>query len=226
MKSAPFSTVASGPLASSAGQSSIGEMKRSSEESVFPRLWETRKEANSIMALTPEELRLKLLGFNANRTVVFGPELGQYKIVHFATHGFLDHEHPELSALVLSRYDEQGNPQEGYLRLHEIYNLKLPVELVVLSACNSGLGKEVPGEGLVGIVRGFMYAGAKRVIASLWKVRDDATAELMNRFYQHMLQDEEPPARALRMAQLEMSKDQRWRAPYYWAAFILQGEWK
>jgi CHAT domain-containing protein len=103
-------------------------------------------------------------------------ELSQYRIVHFATHGLLDSQHPELSGLVLSLVDESGKPQNGFLRLHDIYNLNLPVELVVLSACNTGLGKDVRGEGLVGIVRGFMYAGAARVVASLWKVDDEATA--------------------------------------------------
>jgi len=104
--------------------------------------------------------------------------------------------------------------------------MKLPVELVVLSSCNSGLGKDIRGEGLVGIVRGFMYAGAARVVASLWKVDDEATAELMKRFYQQMLQEHQPPAKALRLAQLDIMKQKRWQAPYFWAAFVLQGEWK
>jgi CHAT domain-containing protein len=122
--------------------------------------------------------------------------------------------------------DEQGKPQNGFLRLHDIYNLNLPADLVVLSACSTGLGKEVRGEGLVGIVRGFMYAGAARVVASLWKVDDEATAELMKRFYQQMLQDGKTAAAALRAAQIGMSEQKRWRSPYYWAAFVLQGEWK
>jgi CHAT domain-containing protein len=155
-----------------------------------------------------------------------GPEIGQHRIVHFATHGFLNEEHPELSGLVLSLVDEQGRHQDGFLRLHDIYNLNLPVDLVVLSACNSALGKEIRGEGLVGIVRGFMYAGAARVVASLWKVEDEATAELMKRFYQKMIKENQTPAAALRAAQVEMWKQKRWQFPYYWAAFVLQGEWK
>ena len=178
------------------------------------------------MALVPDGAGLEVFGFDANRAVALGPELGKYRIVHFATHGFLNDEHPELSGLVLSLFDAQGRPQDGYLRLHDIYNLKLPVELVVLSACNSGLGKEIRGEGLVGIVRGFMYAGAARVVASLWKVEDEATAALMKRFYQKMLQEGLPPAKALRMAQLDVRQQKRWQSPYYWAAFVLQGEWK
>ena len=105
--------------------------------------------------------------------------------------------------------------------------LKLPAELVALSACQTGLGKEIKGEGLVGLARGFMYAGAPRIVASLWKVDDLATIELMKRFYQGMLGPERlRPAGALRQAQLSIWKQKQWREPYYWAAFLLQGEWK
>ncbi|PYU88813.1 MAG: hypothetical protein DMG08_23885, partial [Acidobacteria bacterium] len=135
-------------------------------------------------------------------------------------------EYPELSGLVLSLVDEKGNPQDGFLRLRDIYNLKLSAELVVLSACDTALGKDVKGEGLVGIVRGFMYAGAPRVVASLWKVDDDATAELMKQFYQRIFQGGLAPAAALREAQIAMWQQKQWRSPYYWAAFVLQGEWK
>jgi CHAT domain-containing protein len=166
------------------------------------------------------------LGFQANRESATSPELGEYRVVHFATHGLLNSEHPELSGIILSMVDEKGQPQDGFLRLHDIYNLELPVELVVLSACNSGLGKQVRGEGLVGIVRGFMYAGAERVMASLWKVDDEATGELMKRFYQHMFAGDMSPAAALRQAQIEMWRERTWRFPFYWAAFVLQGEWQ
>ena len=178
------------------------------------------------MKLIPEGSGLELLGFFANRAAATGPELRQFQIVHFGTHGFIDDDNPELSGLVLSLFDEQGRAQDGYLRLHDIYNMKLPAELVVLSACDSAQGEEVRGEGLVGLVRGFMYAGAKRIMASLWKVDDKPTAELMERFYRHLLQGEAKPARALQLAQLEMLKQQRRRAPYYWAAFVLQGEYR
>jgi CHAT domain-containing protein len=166
------------------------------------------------------------LGFQASRATATSSELSQYRIVHFATHGLLNSEHPELSGLVLSLIDEQGKHQNGFLRLHDIYNLNLPADLVVLSACNTALGKDVRGEGLVGIVRGFMYAGAARVVSSLWKVDDEATAELMKGFYRRMFQENMPPAAALRAAQVEMWKQKQWRSPYYWAAFVLQGEWK
>ncbi len=190
------------------------------------RLTGSRNEAESIMALVPAGQGLMAMNFSANRAMATGPELAKYRIVHFATHGFLNSEHPELSGLVLSLVDEQGQPQNGFLRLHDIYNLTLPVNLVVLSACNSALGKEVRGEGLMGIVRGFMYAGAARVVASLWKVDDEATAELMKRFYSHMLLQHESAAAALRAAQIEMYGQKRWKFPFFWGAFVLQGEWK
>jgi CHAT domain-containing protein/tetratricopeptide (TPR) repeat protein len=192
----------------------------------IPRLLSSRQEAEGIMAVVPEAAGMKAMDFRASRATATSPELGQYRIVHFATHGLLDSEHPELSGLVLSLVDELGQPQDGFLRLHDIYNLNLPADLVVLSACNTALGKEIRGEGLIGIVRGFMYAGAARVVASLWKVDDEATAELMKRFYQQMLQRGLKPAAALRAAQVDMQQQKRWNSPYYWAAFVLQGEWR
>jgi CHAT domain-containing protein len=112
------------------------------------------------------------------------------------------------------------------LRANEIYNLNLPAELVVLSACETGLGKEVKGEGLVGLTQGFMYAGARRVVVSLWNVNDKATAALMQRLYAGMLRGHKTPAASLRGAQIEMLRLRQWQSPYYWAAFVLQGEWK
>ena len=162
----------------------------------------------------------------AGRTTAMSAELSEYRYLHFATHGYLDSERRGLSALVLSLVDEQGKAQDGFLRAHEIYNLNLPAELVVLSACQTGLGKEIKGEGLWGITRGFMYAGAARVVVSLWSVNDQATSELMAKFYQKMLKEGHSPAAALRAAQVEMWKQKQWQSPFYWAAFVFQGEWK
>jgi len=196
-------------------------------EGGFGRLLSTRREAAAISALVPERERMQALDFEASRTTALRPELGEYRIVHFATHGLLNNIHPELSGIVLSLVDKEGNPQDGFLRLQDVYNLKLPAELVVLSACQTGLGKEIKGEGLIGLTRGFMYAGAPRIVASLWKVDDRATSELMKRFYQGMLGPERlRPTEALRQAQLSIWKEKQWRGPYYWAAFVLQGEWK
>ena len=190
------------------------------------RLLMTRDEAETILSVTPRNGGFAALDFRANRATATGDELSDYRIVHFATHGLLNSEHPELSGLVLSLVDEQGRPQDGFLRMHEIFNLRLPAELVVLSACQTGLGKKLDGEGLVGLTRGFMYAGAARVVASLWEVNDVATAELMKRFYRRMLQEGMRPAAALRAAQIEMWKKPQWQSPFYWGGFILQGEWK
>jgi CHAT domain-containing protein/predicted negative regulator of RcsB-dependent stress response len=196
-------------------------------EGGFGRLLSTRREAAAISALVPERERMQALDFEASRTTALRPELGEYRILHFATHGLLNNIHPELSGMVLSLVDKEGQQQDGFLRLQDIYNLKLSAELVVLSACQTGLGKEIKGEGLIGLARGFMYAGAPRVVASLWKVDDRATSELMKRFYQGLLGPGAlRPAEALRQAQLSIWKQKQWREPYYWAAFVLQGEWK
>jgi len=190
------------------------------------RLKFTRQEADQILAEAPRGKNLRAVDFRANRAMATGTELSNYRYVHFATHGYIDSDRPDLSAIVLSLVDEEGKPEDGFLRAHEIYNLDLPAELVVLSACETGLGKEIKGEGLVGLTRGFMYAGARRVVVSLWNVNDKATAELMARFYRGMLRDKKTPAAALRSAQIEMSRQRQWQSPYYWSAFVLQGEWK
>jgi CHAT domain-containing protein/tetratricopeptide (TPR) repeat protein len=190
------------------------------------RLFASQDEAEAIMSFAPAGASLRAVGFDASRARATDPSLADYRIVHFATHGIIDSLHPELSGLVLSRFDERGQAQDGFLRLPDIYSLNLSADLVVLSACNTGLGKEIRGEGLVGLTRGFMYAGAPRVMASLWKVDDEATAALMKQFYRRMLGEGMTPAAALREAQIAMWRQKRWRSPYYWAAFVLQGEYE
>jgi CHAT domain-containing protein len=175
----------------------------------FTRLPFSRYEAESIIALTPKGTGLKATDFNASRDLAMSRQLSQYRILHFATHGLLNSERPELSGLVFSLIDREGKPQDGFLRLYEIYNLQLNADLIVLSACETGLGKEIKGEGLIGLTRGFMYSGAPRVVASLWNVDDLATAELMKLFYQRMLKDGMPAGAALRAAQLELFRQKR-----------------
>ena len=192
---------------------------------VIGRLPFTRQEADQILGVAPSESNLKAVDFRANRSVVTSGELGQYRYVHFATHGYVDTARAGLSAIVLSMIDEQGNAQDGFVRTHDIYNLKLPAELVVLSACETGLGKDVKGEGIEGLTRAFMYAGARRVIVSLWNVNDKATAALMQRLYMGMLRSGKTPAAALRAAQIEMLRTRQWQSPYFWAPFVMQGEW-
>ncbi|MCP4663406.1 MAG: CHAT domain-containing protein [bacterium] len=180
-------------------------------------------EAKAILDLVPAAERLAALDFAAGRAIL--GKLGDYRLLHFATHGFFDSEHPELSWIALSMVDEEGRPQDGTLRAHEIYRLDLAADLVVLSACHTALGPEVRGEGLIGLTRPFMVAGARRVVVSLWQVEDRATAELMKRFYRRMLVDGRSPAAALRQAQLALRRQEGWEAPYYWAGFVLHGDW-
>jgi CHAT domain-containing protein len=191
------------------------------------RLPYSRTEGTNIASLLPERERWLNLDFAANRESVANPRIAAYRILHFGTHGVLDVSRPELSALVLSLYDQQGKARDGFLRLYEINGLHMQADMVVLSACQTALGKEIRGEGLVGLARGFMHAGTPRVVASLWKVDDRATSELMRVFYQGMLgREHKSSASALRAAQLAIARQERWRSPYYWAAFVLQGEWR
>ncbi|HET6976036.1 MAG TPA: CHAT domain-containing tetratricopeptide repeat protein [Pyrinomonadaceae bacterium] len=190
------------------------------------RLSFSRGEADAIIAAAPAGSAMKALDFDASRARVLNLELKQYQIVHFATHGILNGNHPELSGLVFSLVDEHGQTEDGFLKLSDIYNLDLPLDLIVLSACQTAVGKQVRGEGLIGLTRGFMYAGALRVVASLWNVQDEATAELMKRFYNYLLEKKMPAAAALRRAQLDLIERHGAARPYYWAGFVLQGDWK
>jgi CHAT domain-containing protein len=183
------------------------------------------QEAKSILRAAAGARSFSALNFKASRATAMSADLSKYRIIHFATHGLMDLEHPELSGMVLSMVDEKGRSVNGYLRLHEIYSLNLPAELVVLSACETGVGKQVKGEGLIALTRGFMYAGARSVVASLWKVDDPATSALMAEFYRQMFTNQLKPAAALRAAQREIAKQKRWQSPYFWAGFFLQGDW-
>jgi CHAT domain-containing protein len=206
-----------------------GDGKRSRErspEASVPRLPWTRREAEAIAAVVPAGESLLALDFRASRETALSPALSRYRIVHFATHGVIDSRTPALSGLMLSRVGEQGAPREGFLGLGDIYNLRLGADLVVLSGCETALGKQVRGEGLVGQTQGFLYTGASQVVASLWRVEDRATAELMSRFYRGLLVERRTPAAALRLAQLAIRDDKRWRSPYYWSGFVLQGDWR
>lgn len=192
----------------------------------LPRLLASREEAKAIAALAPAGSSFEALDFEATRERAMGAEMNQYRVLHFATHALLNTSRPQLSGVVLSLYDQKGKERDGFLRLNQIYNLRISSDLVVLSACSTALGKDVRGEGLIGLTRGFMYAGVPRVIASLWKVDDEATTELMKIFYRNLLQKKMPASQALSEAQAEMRKQSRWDSPYYWAGFVLQGDWQ
>ncbi|WP_199247656.1 CHAT domain-containing tetratricopeptide repeat protein [[Phormidium] sp. ETS-05] len=187
----------------------------------------TRQEAAAILNLVPDAEEFAAFDFAANRETATSPKMADYQIVHFATHSFFNSENPQLSGLVMSLVDDNGQSVDGFLRLHDIFNLILNAELVVLSACQTGLGENVRGEGITGLTRGFMYAGAERLVTSLWSVDDEGTAALMTSFYGKMLSQGMTPAQeALRAAQLEMWQSQEWKLPYFRGAFTLQGEWR
>lgn len=164
--------------------------------------------------------------YEASREKLEHTDFSQFAILHLATHGYLNTTHPESSGFVLSLRDREGRPIDGFVSLKDLYSLRVPVDLVVLSACRTGLGKEIKGEGLIGLTRGFMYAGASSVIASLWTVDDEATAELMKRFYENVITRDMSPASALRAAQNSIRQEPRWNSPYYWAAFTIQGDYQ
>ena len=201
------------------------DVRLDSVRSAFPRLPYSRQEAEAIVSAAAPGSVLRALDFDASRTTALSSRLASYGIVHFATHGFLDDARPDLSGLVLSLVDRAGRPQDGFLRVRDIDALRLPVDLVVLSGCRTALGTELRGEGLLGIVRAFMHAGAPRIVASVWDVDDRATAVFMKAFYGAILTSGRSPAAALREAQLALRAQARWRDPYYWAAFVVQGEW-
>jgi CHAT domain-containing protein len=192
----------------------------------FERLPASRLEAEVLQSLAPADQVWTALGLEASREAVLSGKLRDFRILHFATHGIADDRSPELSGLVLSLVDAAGRPREGFLGLADIYELDLRADLVVLSGCRTALGREVGGEGLMGITRAFLRAGVPRVAAGLWRVQDRTTAELMTRFYHFLRQDGVPPAAALREAQLSLRSDPRYRHPYYWAGFIFQGDWR
>ncbi len=190
----------------------------------FPRLPQTRTEANLIANLrSPSQVEEKL-DFDASLNALRKAGQSNFGVIHIATHTVVDNQRLEMSALILSLVNKDGKPQPGILRLRDIYDLHLQTGLVTLSSCESGLGRELGGEGMIGLSHALLFAGAKRVVASLWKVEDSATSKLMQSFYLGVLKRNLPPAAALRAAQSELRSDPRWQAPYYWAAFVIEGD--
>jgi CHAT domain-containing protein/tetratricopeptide (TPR) repeat protein len=191
----------------------------------FARVPFSRSEADAIASLVPSEVTT-FVGSEATRERVLGRALADYRFIHFATHGVVNQEVPSLSGLVLSMVDGTGRPRDGLVLLPDVYDMTLNADVVVLSGCQTALGKNVRGEGPIGLARAFMYAGVPRVVASLWPVDDLATAELMKGLYRGMLVNRLPPAAALRAAQRQLAATRRWRSPYFWAPFVLQGDWR
>ena len=191
-----------------------------------PRLMASVEEAQSIMRMAPSGMSLILTGFEASRDRALSENLNDYRILHFATHSLVNNRYPALSGLWLSTFDQTGVRRNGLLQLHDIYGLRLNSDLVVLSGCQTGLGEEISGEGLIGLTQGFLHAGSKSVVVSLWNVQDKTTAVLMTSFYQAMLKEGLSPSMALRQAKLKMYSQRQWRSPYYWSAFVIQGEFR
>jgi len=190
----------------------------------LPRLPFAADEATAIAALVPADRVRLATGLDARRDLITGGALGSYDILHIAAHGLVNARNPDLSGIALAMVDARGGDQDGFLRLHELYQLEIGAELVTLSGCETALGREIRGEGMIGLSRGFLHAGARRVVASLWQVHDRATAELMRRFYTGMLERGLPPPAALREAQRDLRDQTPYSAPYFWAAFVLQGD--
>ncbi|HEV3041661.1 MAG TPA: CHAT domain-containing tetratricopeptide repeat protein [Candidatus Angelobacter sp.] len=194
-------------------------------DDVLPRLPGTEEEAKALVEIMGQDQVFVATGTKATREAVLKGDLGNYRHILFATHSLLDEKHPELSGLVFSLVNEAGKKLDGFLRVKDIYQLKLSAEMVVLSACESALGRDLQSEGMIGLTRAFLYAGSKRVVSSLWKVDDGATAELIRHFYQYV-HDGKDPGEALRLAQKDLSQNRQWRHPYFWAGFILQGDYR
>jgi CHAT domain-containing protein len=187
----------------------------------------TRVEADQIAKLTRASggQADEWLDLEANEANITTRDLKKYRAVHIATHGLLNAERPQFTGIVLSLVGNKTG--DGFLRTDEIFNLNLGGSLVMLSACETGLGKEKRGEGVIGLTRAFMYAGAPTVGVSLWSVADKSTADLMTDFYKRLLATPDAsPSASLRGAQVAMIDGKRYAAPFYWAPFVLVGEWR
>jgi CHAT domain-containing protein len=224
--SAKAQSRANGQPAAAAHPNLLRAMEDSGLAGGLPRLPFTRREAQEILKLVAPTQGRASLGFDASRATVNDASLADFRIVHFATHGFFNAAHPELSGIVLSLVDREGRDARGFFSTADVFNMQLGADLVVLSGCRTALGRDIYGEGIVGLSRGFMYAGAPRLVASLWTVDDAATAALMAEFYRGVLVRGLRPAAALQAAQREMMRRSQFRDPFYWAAFQLQGEWR
>jgi CHAT domain-containing protein len=195
------------------------------------RLAGTRAEAEQIgkLAKTSGTQADTWLDLDASEDNIETRDVTKYRVVHIATHGLLNAERPQFTGVVLSLVGNKSG--DGFLRTDEVFNLRLGSPLVMLSACETGLGKEKRGEGVMGLTRAFMYAGAPTVGVSLWSVADKSTAELMTDFYKRLLGSSAnstgiPASSAMRDAQLAMIAGKKYSAPFYWAPFVLVGDWR
>ncbi len=204
----------------------LGGLRSAESLTNLQRLPASEEEAKSIATVVGAGQTTIRSGFAANRDSVLNSDITDYRVLHFATHGVINEQRPELSGIVLSIYNQDGGAQDGgFIRLQDVYGLNLHTDLVVLSACDTGIGKEVKGEGVMSLTNAFLQSGAKSVVSSLWKVDDNATKELMTDFYRGMASDGLTASAALRNAQIKMYNDPRFKSPFYWAAFTVQGDY-
>jgi CHAT domain-containing protein len=186
------------------------------------RLPAAAAEAREIIALAGTSTQvLPLIGFDASRSRIESASLEKFRIIHLATHAIADSQDPALAMLALSRLDAAGNPVDGTLRSHDIREWRLNADLVVLSGCETALGRELDGEGPMGLSHAFLRSGARSVVASLWKVPDSSTAALMREFYRQLIVNDRDAATALQQAQQTIRHQEKWSDPYYWAGFQL-----
>ena len=190
----------------------------------FDRLYYSRLEAEAVLEVAPHDSARSFFDFSAANEEILGSGIEGYRFIHFATHGVLDSEYPELSRLVLSQFDRNGKPAQGFLFTHQIDKLDLNADLVVLSACDTALGTEIKGEGLVGLPQAFIIAGASSVVVSSWSIDDETTADLMALFYSGLLEDGLNIPSALQRAQDEIRKQKP--EPFFWAGFSFLGDWE
>jgi CHAT domain-containing protein len=202
----------------------VSDISRSSVKN-YQRLEFSGKEIENIATLFKKgNADIYLRGDATEENVKRDGELKKFNYVHFATHGFIDETKPDFSSLVLTQ--DNNSEEDGFLQATEIFNLNLNADLVVLSACQTGLGKLVRGEGMVGLTRAFMYAGTPTVMVSLWSVSDVSTSILMGEFYRNLLKEKLGKTEALRKAQLSMLGNEKFAHPFYWAPFVLIGDWR
>jgi len=207
-------------------RSALREMKLNGEAfdpTVVPRLFHAKRELDTLRKLAGESSMI-VSEYDATRDRFLNTDLSRFAILHLVTHAYYIQDHPENSGFLLSNITNEQKELPNFVGLREIYELRAPVLLVVLSACQTALGENLRGEGLMGLTRGFMHAGASSVVASLWEVDDRATSELMQLFYSNMLERGMKTSEALRAAQNSIRQRPEWRSPHYWAAFTLQGE--
>lgn len=216
-----------GALADVAGSSAPASPNQQMEGLPLARLNGTRTEADQISKLARASGGQAdvWLDLDANEDSLVARDVSNYRIIHVATHGLLNAERPQFTGVVLSLVGNKSH--DGFVRTDEVFNLRLGSPLVMLSACETGLGKEKRGEGVMGLTRAFMYAGAPTVGVSLWSVADKSTADLMTDFYKRLLSTDQgtTSSGALRGAQLAMISGKKYSAPFFWAPFVLVGDW-